>query len=67
MKVINCNKNGTPDILASYKGQFYAFEVKTPTGRVAPIQTYQHEQIAQAGGVVSVVRSVDEVKEVLNG
>lgn len=65
VKTVTCNINGVPDILVCYKGQFIAFEVKTPTGRVSPIQTYQIEQIEAAGGRAFVVRGLPEVQALL--
>lgn len=65
VKVISCNKNGTPDILACVRGRFVALEVKTDTGRTSAIQDFQLEQIASAGGISAVVRSLDEAVAVL--
>ena len=65
VKVITCNRNGTPDIIACIDGRFFAFEVKTPNGRVAPIQDAQISAITLAGGSAHVVRSVDDVKKIL--
>ena len=64
--MISCNRAGTPDILACVRGRFVALEVKTPTGRLAPIQEHQLARIKEAGGVVAVVRSLDEVRSVLD-
>lgn len=61
IKTISTNKRGCPDILASIGGQFYAFEVKTPKGRVAPIQQGQLDKIKETGGRAFIVRSVADV------
>lgn len=58
---------GIPDILCCYKGQFIAFEVKTKKGRVSKLQKVVIEKINKAGGVACVVRSVNEVKDVIGG
>ena len=58
---------GIPDIICCYKGRFFAFEVKTETGRVTNLQKAIIERINRAGGVAVVVRSVDEVKDVIGG
>ena len=63
VKVMTANKNGVPDILVCLHGRFFAFEVKTQTGRTAPIQDYQLAQIQAAGGTAAVVRSVEDVKK----
>jgi len=65
VKTISTNRKGTPDVLACVNGRFVALEVKTPTGRVDPLQTYQLDCITAAGGVAHVVRSVDDVKKIL--
>lgn len=66
VKVIQANKNGTPDLIACVQGRFLALEVKSATGRPSPIQLHQIEMIRQAGGVVEIVRSVDDVKKLVD-
>ena len=62
---------GWPDITCCVKGKngcegrFVAFEVKSKTGRLRPEQKACHEALRAAGGVVEVVRSLDEVIETL--
>lgn len=65
VKVVRANKAGVPDILACYKGKFYAFEVKTPETikRVTPLQSYNIEKIKCCGGEAGVVSSVAEVEQ----
>lgn len=59
---------GVPDIVGCYRGRFFALEVKRPkVGKLSKIQSYVIGQIACAGGVVAVVRSVDDVKALLKG
>ena len=57
---------GIPDIIACIKGRFYAFEVKTPVGKTTALQDATIRKIRKCGGQAFVVRSVDEVKEILN-
>ena len=52
---------GLPDIMCILHGQTVFFEVKTEVGKVTRIQSHCHDRIRKAGGLVSVVRSVDEV------
>ena len=40
-------------------------EAKTDTGRQSPIQKVREDEIRDAGGIYAVVRSVDDVKEIL--
>lgn len=58
---------GIPDIIACISGRFYAFEVKTPEGKTTKLQEATIRKILVCGGTVSVVRSVDEVRAVING
>ena len=57
---------GIPDIIACINGEFYAFEVKTPVGKTTALQDATIRKIRKCGGQAFVVRSVDEVKEILN-
>lgn len=58
---------GIPDIIACVSGRFYAFEVKTDKGKATSLQEAMIRKINRAGGVAMVVRSVDEVKNVIGG
>lgn len=58
---------GIPDIIACVDGRFYAFEVKTDIGRTTKLQDATIRKILDAGGTAVVVRSVDEVRAVING
>lgn len=57
---------GIPDIIACVQGRFFAFEVKTAYGNVTPLQEATIRKILAAGGTAAVVRSVDEVRAILN-
>ena len=56
---------GIPDIIACINGKFYAFEVKTATGKTTALQDATIRKIKNCGGHAYVVRSVAEVKEIL--
>ena len=58
---------GIPDIIACIGGKFYAFEVKTPVGKTTKLQEATIRKILACGGTASIVRSVDEVRAVING
>lgn len=64
-KVISANKKGVPDIIACVMGRFYGIEVKLPNGKVSELQEYNLEKIKASGGVGVVIRSLDELKELL--
>lgn len=57
--------SGIPDIIVCWDGRFYAFEVKTETGRPTKLQEAVIRKIKAAGGAVAVVRSVDEVRAII--
>ena len=57
---------GIPDIIACIGGKFYGFEVKTERGKPTALQEAAMRKIRLAGGIAAVVRSVDDVKTVLN-
>ena len=57
---------GIPDIIVCYKGRFYGLEAKVGKNQPTRLQAATIEQIRRAGGVAAVVRSVDEVKEIMN-
>jgi len=58
-------KVGVPDILACWNGQFVAIEVKTPIGRLTPLQVHNLDHIRQNGGIAIVARSLEDVMEVI--
>lgn len=65
VKVIQANKNGVPDILCCLNGIFIGLEVKTEKGKPSALQLRNIKQIKKASGIAGVVRSVDDVKELL--
>ena len=58
---------GLPDIIACIDGHFFAFEVKTYSGKTTKLQEATIRKILAAGGTALVVRSVDEVRTAING
>lgn len=52
---------GLPDITGVYHGQFIAVETKMPGQQPTVIQRHRHDRIRQAGGLVVVAHSVEEV------
>lgn len=65
IKTISTNRNGCPDVICCLNGRFIALEVKTDKGIVSKLQEHNIKQIKNSGGVAAVVKSVDEVKEIL--
>jgi hypothetical protein len=58
---------GIPDVICCYHGRFYGFEAKTDTGKPTELQKATIRKILAAGGTALVVRSVDEVRAVIDG
>ena len=58
---------GIPDIIACVNSRFFAFEVKTASGKATQLQQATIRKILAAGGTALVVRSVDEVRDALRG
>ena len=56
---------GIPDIIVCIDGHFFGFEVKTDVGRPTKLQEAVIQKILAAGGTALVVRSVAEVKGVV--
>lgn len=57
--------SGVPDILLICNGRFLFIEVKTPRGRVQPIQRQVFKLMRRAGAEVKVVRDIETVKDIV--
>lgn len=57
---------GVPDIIACYKGYFLAFEVKAPKGKTSKLQDYHIAKIKRSGGIAAVVKSLEEVEDIID-
>jgi Holliday junction resolvase len=52
---------GIPDILGCYRGLFVAFEVKRDaTGRPTKLQAFQMGKIKAAGGIATLIYTVEQ-------
>lgn len=58
---------GIQDVICCYGGHFYGFEVKTDTGKLTKLQEATIRKILEAGETALVVRSVAEVRAVIEG
>ncbi len=56
---------GIPDIIACINGHFFGFEVKTGRGKPTRLQEAVIRKINAAGGTALVVRTVEEVRAVV--
>lgn len=58
-------EKGIPDIIGIYQGKPLFLEIKTATGKVSPDQEIFLKNVNAAGGIGAVVRSIDDVVELL--
>lgn len=56
---------GTNDLVIVHNGKYYGIEVKTDKGIQKPDQIRFEKNIIKAGGKYEIVRSVEDVVEVL--
>ena len=57
---------GIPDIVGCHRGRLFALEVKSGRGKASKIQNIVMEKIAAAGGIVGIVRSLEDVKVLID-
>ena len=60
------HRQGDPDMIACIKGRYVALEGKTARGRQSPRQKEVERLINDAGGIYAVVRSVEDVKYIVD-
>ena len=60
------SETGLPDITVIYRGLYVGLEVKTNKGRLTKDQKIMHSRMEKNGVIVKVVRSIDDVKVVLD-
>lgn len=60
------NQNGLPDRLYLYKGLLLGLELKTDKGVPTTLQLRKLKEINNNGGLGLIIRSVDDVKELIN-
>ena len=56
---------GIPDIIVCYKGKFIAFECKRPNCKPTLLQYITISKIRNAGGIVVVATSLEDVKNAI--
>lgn len=52
---------GSPDIFLLRNGFLWGIEVKSPTGKLSPLQKDFRERMIEAGGTYVTARSLDDV------
>lgn len=51
---------GDPDIYGCVEGKMFAFEVKSPTGKLKKIQEYRLKNFGDAGAIIGGIRTPEE-------
>jgi len=59
-RFVRFGQPGSPDLIAIANGKFVGLEVKTPKGRVSPVQRKWRAACEAAGGRYAVVRSAHD-------
>ena len=65
VNVMKASRAGVPDLLVCVDGVFVGLEIKNETGRPTDLQLHNISRINDAGGVAGVVRSIQDVEELL--
>lgn len=58
-------KKGCPDIVCSIKGKFVGLEIKVSKNKLSEFQKQAQREIENSGGVYAVIRSLDDVENLL--
>jgi len=65
IKIIKCNKNGIPDLLAMKKNDVFFVEVKAKKGVTAELQKFRIGELYEKGFPTYEIRSLSELHEAL--
>lgn len=57
---------GIPDIIICYRGRFIGLECKVEKNKPTVLQSLTIRRILQAGGYAMIVRTVEEVKQLIS-
>lgn len=60
-------RRGIPDLLICYNGKFIGAELKSEKGRPTKEQLYELSNIKESGGQSSIIRTLAELVELLEG
>lgn len=60
IKLIQTNKNGIPDLIATRNGMVVYIEVKQPGEDPGPLQKFRHKEIRNTGTTVIVATSTND-------
>lgn len=65
VKIIQCNKNGFPDLMVLYAGGIVFIEVKSENGIVSELQKYRHKELSEQGYYTIITSSLKHFKNEL--
>ena len=63
VKIITCNKNGFPDVMALKDGNVKFFEYKSSIGKLRPLQKYRHKELMKQGFNVEVINEIKKASK----
>jgi len=63
---VNNAKKGSPDIVLCKNGLWIGLEIKTLIGKQSPEQEQAEKDIRDAGGLYFIVRSVEDLEQILD-
>jgi len=67
LKIIRCNKNGFPDLIAFHKSKKTLFiEVKAKNGVIAPLQLYRQKELQELNKISIIVNDFEEFRMFIN-
>ena len=64
--IVQASVRGVPDILVCRKGRFIGLEIKDNKDIASPIQSEMLTRITESGGVGRVVRSLEDMDNVIS-
>lgn len=59
-------RNGTPDIIATYRGRSLALEAKQPGRKPTRLQQHELDSASAAGAISAVITSRTDIKRILD-
>ncbi len=58
VKIIQCTKNGWPDLQCHRNGVTLFIETKATGGKLSPLQQYRHDQLRKQGFTVHTIDNI---------
>lgn len=64
IKLIQCNKNGMPDLMILKNNKCVFIECKAENGKLSELQKYRHEQLRKQNFEIYTIYSIDEFTKI---